>query len=121
MKHLSVLALAALLSACATTPEYRPVIDTRNVDMNAYERDLTECKALAKQRDIGQSAAAGAILGALIGAALGGAIGGSDYVGYGAGVGAVQGTATGTASGANSQYQIVERCLQGRGYQVLAR
>jgi uncharacterized protein YcfJ len=121
MKPLLALTLAALLCACATTPEYRPVIDTQHVDMNAYERDLAECKALARQRDVGQSAAGGAILGAILGAALGGAIGGSDYVGYGAGVGAVQGTAAGAASGADSQYQIVERCLQGRGYRVLAR
>lgn len=121
MKAAFILAFTALLCACATTPEYRPVIDTQHVDMNAYERDLAECKSLAKQRDVGQSAAGGALLGALLGAALGGAIGGHNYIGYGAGVGAVEGTAAGAAGAAGAQYQIVERCLQGRGYRVLAQ
>lgn len=121
MKRIIVIVVAASLTACATTAAYRPVIDTHGVDATAFDRDLAECKQFAAQRDPARQTMAGAIAGALLGALVGGVVGGNDYVGYGAASGATAGAAGGAAGGADAQYQIVDRCLTGRGYRVLAR
>lgn len=119
-KRMLVMAmLGFLISGCATTPSYRPVVDMQGVDANAYERDLVECKAYAAQVSPGQSAAAGAVVGTAFGALLGAAIGGRDNVGLGARVGAAQGLGVGAASGVSSQFDILKNCLRGRGYRVL--
>jgi outer membrane lipoprotein SlyB len=120
MKTLVVTTMVALaMTGCATNPTYRPIIDTHGVDMNAYERDVQECKQYAAQISPGASAAGGAIAGALLGAALGMAVGGSNNVGLGARVGTVAGAAQGVGAGVSSQYEIVKNCLNGRGYRLL--
>ena len=104
--------------------DYRPIVDMKNIDRVAYERDLLECKEYALQVDVGGSAAAGAIFGAMAGAAMGAAVG-SVYndPGRGAAIGATGGGLGGLGRGAISattaQEQIVRRCLIGRGYPVL--
>lgn len=111
---LALLALSALTGGCATTAGYQPVVDLRpeqtQVEL-AY--DLATCKKLAAQRDPGTQA----VVGALLGAALGAAIGDRDT----ARIGAYEGAAAGAGHGAQQQYQIVERCLEGRGYRVLSQ
>jgi hypothetical protein len=111
----SILVLA-MLSGCAG---YRPVVDTRGVDMNAYNADLKDCQGFAEQRDAGTAAAGGAAAGAIFGALLGAAIGGRAGAGMGAKIGVVQGVGTGAAYGAGSQVAIVKNCMAGRGYRVL--
>lgn len=116
-KTISLIAVIALLTGCATASWYQPVIDTRGVNAAQYQADLSECRQYAAQRDPVNQAAAGAIAGALLGALLGAATGTSRN--YGASVGAASGVAAGAAHGADSQMQIIRRCLMGRGYHVL--
>lgn len=118
-KIIVIAMVGILVTGCATTPSYRPVVDMQGVDANAYERDLGECKAYATQVSPGQSAAAGAVAGAAFGALLGVAVGGRNNVGLGARLGAAEGVGVGAASGVASQFDIVKNCLRGRGYRVL--
>ncbi|MBC3807029.1 hypothetical protein H8K52_06685 [Undibacterium seohonense] len=72
--RLAICALIAAftLSACATTGvNYRPIVDTKNVDMNKFEADLGECRQYAAQTaGAAERAAAGAAAGAIFGALL---------------------------------------------------
>ena len=113
---ISCLVIFAMLSGCAT---YRPIVDTKGVDRNAYEADLKECQEYAKQVDPGNEAATGAMAGAAFGALLGAAIGGRGTAGYGARVGAAQGVGAGVAHGMAGQIQVIRNCMAGRGYRVL--
>lgn len=111
--------VAVLATGCATSPHgYRPVVDHGRSSGN-YEQDLAECQQLATQRaSQAQSAGAGALLGALFGAALGAAAGlDSNSIGKVAGVGAVHGVAAGASN--TDQRDIVTRCVQGRGWNVV--
>jgi hypothetical protein len=122
MKAVIVIALATMLfTGCATRgANYRPMIDTKGVDFNKFEVDLTSCQEYARtQAGAKEGAVAGALVGAAFGALLA-AVAGSNYdTGASARVGGVTGAASG-ASGANQdQETIIKRCLQGRGYSVL--
>ncbi len=102
-----------------------PVIDTQGVDAAQHQQDLTECQQYAQQSSIGENAAKGALGGALLGAAMGAAIGAATgNPGQGAAVGAAAGGIGGGAGGAGKSMQdrkqIVSRCMQGRGYNVLS-
>lgn len=109
-------ATAILLQGCAN---YRPLIDTRGVDLNRYEQDLGDCQRYAATQDPAGSAAIGAVLGGLLGLGLAVA-GGSRYdEGAAARIGAVVGGVSGLAHGAESQTDIIKNCLRGRGYSVL--
>jgi shikimate kinase len=124
MKKLIVVlcAVALALSGCASVDTtYRPVVDTKGVDLNKYERDLNECRQYAKQElDAAQGAAAGAVAGALFGVAIGAILGlhGSDLAQV-AGVGAVTWGTAGAGGAHRSQTDIVKNCLAQRGYRVL--
>lgn len=111
--------VGVLVTACATTPSYRPVVDMQGVDANAFEQDLAQCKTYANQVSPGQSAATGAVVGTAFGALLGAAVGGRANAGLGARLGAAEGLGVGAASGVASQFDIVKNCLRGRGYRVL--
>ncbi|MBC6406109.1 MAG: hypothetical protein GDA41_10395 [Rhodospirillales bacterium] len=116
----------ALIAGCANA--YDPVVDFRvsNNTSEAYDQNLRECRALAKQ---GGSAAEDAVVGGLGGAALGaavGAIGGAILGGgagtgaaAGAGIGGATGAAGGAISGVSDERSIIRNCLRGRGYAVL--
>jgi len=123
------IALAFGVVACAqggsmSSPP-TPIIDTQGVDAAQYQQDLTECQQFAGQKSVGEDTAKGAIGGALLGAALGAAIGAATgNAGQGAAVGAAAGGIGGGAGGAGKtmqeKKQIVSRCMQGRGYNVLS-
>jgi outer membrane lipoprotein SlyB len=117
MKRIAALTAASMLAGCATADWYQPVVDTKGIDGTRYAQDLAECRQYAVQRDPANQAVAGAVAGALLGVLLGAATGTSRN--YGASVGAASGVAAGAAHGADSQVQIIRRCLLGRGYQVL--
>jgi len=76
LKTIAVLAAAAVLTGCASTPgQYGtrcvPDVDLQGRDQNKYQQDLAECQTLAQQRgDTAQQALAGAVGAALIGAIL---------------------------------------------------
>jgi outer membrane lipoprotein SlyB len=110
----------AVLLALGGCANYRPIVDTKGVDMNRYEGDLRECQAYATQVDPASSAVAGAIFGAVLSAALAGIGGSRNYsVPRSAQAGALLGGTSGAAAGAEAQINIVRRCMAGRGYSVL--
>ena len=114
--------IVALLSGCAATTgaNYRPIIDSKGIDFNRYEADLSECQAYATQTaSAAQSAAAGAIAGAVLGAALAAAAGSRYDRSSTARVGALSGAVGAGAEGERNQRTIINRCLAGRGYKVL--
>lgn len=106
--------LIATSFGCAT---YRPIVDTKGVDMAAYESDLKECRSYAQQVDPGANAAAGAVGGAVFGVLVSALLGGSRN--YGAAVGATSGMSAGAGASARAQIAIVRNCMAGRGYRVL--
>jgi hypothetical protein len=104
----------ALVAGCAAHPD--PIIDTKGVNMAAYQRDLAECQSYAGQVQVAAGVAKGSAAGAAYGAAIG-AIRGD--IGEAAGVGAVSGGAWSGLEADREKQQIVKRCLRGRGYRVL--
>ena len=115
-------AVALTMTACASAPQYRPVVD-HGVSTGNYETDLAECTQLAQssRATAGKGAIGGAIAGALLGAALGRAAGLSgDYTQRVATVGAVQGTVAGGATANAKQTEIISNCIAGRGWNVVA-
>ena len=113
--------IGVLLTGCANTgANYRPMIDSKNVDFNKYEQDLQDCQNYARQtHGAGEGAAAGAVAGAAL-SALVAAAGGKRYdKTASAKQGAVMGAAAGAAQGESDQRSVIRRCLAGRGYSVL--
>lgn len=106
-----------LLSSCGAP---RPLVDTKGVDQARYQQDLAECQAYAQSSwGAGTGAAVGAAGGAALGEVLGRTTGRMNQRSHLAGGGAVMGGVSGAASGARHQRTIVQRCLAGRGYNVL--
>jgi len=99
----------------------RPLVDMKGVNDAAYEKDLQECQAYAKEQSgMGETAAKGAGAGAIVGGLLGLVTGGNTTgIVQAAGAGAVIGAAGGAFTGNQSQEAVVKRCLSGRGYKVL--
>jgi outer membrane lipoprotein SlyB len=120
-KMVTVGLMSFVLVGCATSgANYRPLIDTKGVDLSKYESDLVACQAYARtQSGAGEGAAKGAAVGAAVGAVLAG-VAGRDYdTGAAARVGGVTGAARGAQRANNDQEMVIKRCLQGRGYSVL--
>ena len=116
-------AVALTMTACVSTPQYRPVVD-HGVSTGDYETDLAECRELAQssRASAGKGAVGGAIAGALLGAMMGRAAGLSgNYTQRVAAVGAVQGTVAGGAATHSKQTEIVSNCIAGRGWNVVAK
>ena len=67
MRRLLVPALAVLAAGCTAHPE--PIVDTKGVNMAAYQRDLAECQEYAAQINPAAGVAKGAVAGAAVGAA----------------------------------------------------
>jgi uncharacterized protein YcfJ len=113
-------ALCTLLCAGCATNQYRPLVDS-GVRRGNYEDDVADCQHLADQRPAAAQAAGGAVAGAVIGALLGVAVGlHGDDVAEIAAWGAVEGGAGGAAYGMDEQQAIVSRCMESRGYDIIA-
>ncbi|HEY3939508.1 MAG TPA: PDZ domain-containing protein [Bryobacteraceae bacterium] len=129
MKGYVAAAMALVMAWPASAlAQAEPVIDTKFItDPRLYQADLGDCRALAGQRDPGESAVSGGIGGALLGAAVGALIGyaagGSHMAAYGARTGAAQygvaGAQAGAANASDAQERIMMNCMMGRGYHVL--
>jgi outer membrane lipoprotein SlyB len=122
IKLVAIFSAAAFLVGCAATSgaNYRPIVDSKGVDLNRYESDLRECQSYALQTaGAADSAAAGAVAGALLGAVLAGAAGRNYSRSSSARVGAVSGAVGAGVEGERNQRTIINRCLGGRGYKVL--
>jgi hypothetical protein len=109
-----MIAAAMLAAACSSHPD--PIVDTKGVNMAAYERDLAECKQYGGQIQPVQGVAKGTAAGAAVGAAIG-AI--HHDAGEGAAVGAVSGGASSAVRADEDRQDVVKRCMRGRGYKVL--
>jgi hypothetical protein len=109
---LAATVISVFLIGCAS----KPIVDTYNVDMVQYQKDLAECEDIARQVDSGQIALSSAAFGAGVGAAFG-AIGGE--VGVGAATGAVSGGAGGLLRQDDEKANVAKNCLRYRGYAVL--
>lgn len=121
MKNIIAITMIATLASCAAQP-YMPLVDLADGQTQTqYNDDVNECRRLANTRmSASQGAGAGAIAGALIGGAIMAAMGGNaDSIGRVAGAGAVAGAAHGGVEGHQSQAQIMNNCMAGRGYRVL--
>ena len=103
---------ALLLSSCAS----KPIVDTYNVDMVQYEKDLAQCEEIAEQVASGEITAKSAAFGAGVGAAYG-VVGGD--VGNAAAAGAISGGAGGLLKSDNEKARVTKNCLRHRGYAVL--
>ncbi len=122
-----LIGLAFGVAACAQgggMAKPTPIIDTQGVDAAQYQQDLAECQQFADQKSVGEDTAKGTIGGALL-AAMGAAIGAATGdPGQGAAIGAAAGGIGGGAGAAGKamqdKKQIVSRCMQGRGYNVLS-
>jgi outer membrane lipoprotein SlyB len=102
------------LAACAAHPE--PIVDTKGVNMSAYEKDLAECSVYADQIQTEKGVAKGAAGGAVVGAATG-AISGNAA--DGAGYGSIWGATRSGLDADEAKQGVVKQCLRGRGYKVL--
>jgi len=109
---LAPMAMCLLLPGCAS----KPIVDTYNLDMVQYQKDLAECEDIAEQVESGKITASSAAFGAGVGAAYG-VIGGG--VGTGAATGAVTGGAGGLLKQDNEKARVAKNCLRYRGYAVL--
>lgn len=115
MKEMAIGAMVlAGLAGCAAHPE--PIIDTKGVNMAAYETDLEECSVYADEIQTEKGVAKGAAGGAVVGAATG-AISGNPA--EGAGYGSIWGATRSGLDADEAKQKVVKQCLRGRGYKVL--
>lgn len=98
--------------------KYRPVVDRAMCKDCDYETDVSQCQQLAGRntRYIGNTLASAAV-GAGIGAAIAAVVG--VDVGIVAAGGATGGAIGGLGNESVTHYQMVVRCMQGRGYSVV--
>jgi hypothetical protein len=120
-KLFALSALVVIIAVGCAGADVRPIVDMKGVNEAAYEKDLQECQAYAKEQSgMGGTAAKGAGAGAVVGSLLGLVTGGNTTgIVQAAGAGAVIGGAGGAFSGNQAQEAVVKRCLGGRGYKVL--
>jgi hypothetical protein len=109
---LRLIVITFVLVACAS----KPIIDTHNVDMVQYEKDLADCEQIAEQVETGKTTAKSAAFGAGVGAAYG-VIDGD--IGDAAATGAVAGGSGGLLKADNEKARVTKNCLRNRGYAVL--
>jgi outer membrane lipoprotein SlyB len=126
MKSIVIIITLCLLIGCAG---HRPIIDQKNVDMNSYESDVRECQTYADMLSPGKTAIIGGVIGGAIGATVGAVIGlalhdsklAGELMVMGAAIGGMKGAIEGGAVSGMSQVQIINECMEGRGYRVLLK
>jgi len=118
IKYLVSITVVSLVfvSGCASRPT-NVVIDPAGVNMQAYQKDLSECQQLSQQ--VEHKGGRGAVGGAIVGSAVGAIVGNRDTAKKVAGVGAVGGTARGAAATRAERDRVVKNCMRNRGYSVL--
>jgi len=118
-KFITLFIFSLFLANCAGS-NYRPIVDTKGIDLAKYETDLSQCQEYAKQSlSAGESAAIGAAGGAVVGAVLGAITGNRTNARTVGEVGAVAGAIGAGSKGEQNQRNIINKCLMGRGYKVL--
>ncbi len=113
------LVVAILISGCTAQQQAENVIvDTKGVNINAYELDLSECTDYAEQVSVAEKVAVSAAGGAVVGGVLG-AIWKGPSVERSAGAGAVLGSVNGGQGAYRERRQVIRNCLRNRGYSIL--
>ncbi len=111
------------LSGCAGHRQHHTggdvIIDTKNVDMQAYYQDLHECRSYAAEVNTGKKVVGGTVVGAVVGGAVGAIVGDSGTAKRAAGAGGVLGAVKGTGQSFDEKQRVVRNCLRGRGYNIL--
>lgn len=127
-KTMMLFLLVAVMLAGCSGKGHRPLVDyaaSPGKTPDIYEQDLLDCQQYAESVSSGGSTARGAAGGAALGGILSGVVGaivGGDFgtsVAAGAASGAIGGGVGGAASAAQTQEQIINNCMRGRGYSVL--
>ena len=95
------------------------IVDTKGLDLNEYERDLSQCDALAQQINISKRTRDRAIGGVVVGSVVGAILSDSDSAKKIGGTAGVVGGVKGNVQARKEQQKVIKRCLQGRGYKVL--
>jgi len=115
-----------LLTGCAQTSGYRPVIDTYGDNRAPFlQQDAQECEIIAKQNaSVGKDTLIQGGTGALIGGATGAAMGaifGNPAVGAAAGgaIGGIGGAAKGGFQADETYKRIFRNCMRNRQHRVL--
>ena len=123
MKALSVLFGGSfVLCACGSVEDIagnQPIVDLKGVDLARYESDLQECRDYADQVDGAAKTSSAAAAGAATGAVVGAVLGDGDSAARYAGVGAATGTLKGVSATVAERRQVLDNCLNNRGYVVL--
>jgi len=132
--RLSIIVICVLLAGCAGTP--KPVLypnkHLKQVGQANADRDIAECRQLARSSGVAETRDSKVARQAAGGAAVGGASAGAWGLvrGNGAGeralAGAAAGAAAGTVRGAMNSDEtspvyknFVQKCLRDRGYEVI--
>ena len=70
-KIINLFAFIFLISSCATTPDYRPIVDTSSLgDLEKYNQDYAECERVTNNVDYSDAETRAAIKGAAVGAGV---------------------------------------------------
>ena len=120
-KTCSVLLAIIFLASCAS---FQPMVDMRGKSQYQYNYDLRDCQEYANQVSPATTGLVGAGVGAGVGAVLGGIVGAffgcpGETAAFGAAIGGASGGMRGVGSGAVSQQNIIRKCMEGRGWNVL--
>lgn len=126
MKRIMIILVCLLLVGCAA---HRPIVDLKSSapDKNqyTYEQDLRECQQYAESIDVGGNAVVGAVIGGVLvgtmSAILYAVVGLDPGEGFatGAAIGGIEGGVAGGFGAGQTQIEIINRCMAGRGYMVL--
>jgi hypothetical protein len=127
MRFFLFVAVLALASGCAASPQLYPNEKLKSVGRDAADKDIEACEKLADDymtSGKGKEIASGAGRGAAVGAVTGGVFGiFSHNILGGAVVGGAVGGAAGGAGAAVSPDQVkrnfINHCLEERGYKVM--
>ncbi|MEX0284092.1 MAG: glycine zipper family protein [Paracoccaceae bacterium] len=108
---------ATALAACGEPPVQRALV-VDGTRTPTFEADRQHCSKLAMSYD-GKTARDEALTGAAIGGLLGLATGSTDSALIGAGLGGAIGGVEGNATLNDTQRDLLVRCMQNRGHNVL--
>jgi outer membrane lipoprotein SlyB len=117
--------IAKFCGGCAGS-NYQPVVMLDQTNMDSYAKDIQECRMYANQRpDAVEGGLEGGAIGAGVGAVVGGVLGSFDgKFGQGALAGGIISGVLGGVKSAiaadKKKKLIIIRCLQSKGYNVLA-
>lgn len=117
----------SILTGCASTNQMQlmrsaadnVIVDTKGVDMNKYQQDLSECAEYASRVDVAQNTGNAAVAGGLFGALIGGMAGNRNTAGIIGLLGAAEAAGQANQQSSNTVQKIMRECLRGRGYRVL--